>query len=148
MMFVVIGMVIMNSFSSLELIIHVVIFCIVILAVIVRLIMEYHKNQLSEEIFQAPLYIYCMLTNVAAIGIPLIGKSTMLVIIFLAPFGLLGLIVVLNKEVRVLDVNNIKFCVVEVVMSSINVTITLVEYSIRTYILLLTLILCAALFSI
>lgn len=75
MMFVFIGMVIMNGFSSLELIIHLVIFCIIIVAVIVRLIMEYHKNQLSEEIFQGPLYIYCMLVNIAGIGVPLIGKS-------------------------------------------------------------------------
>lgn len=72
----------------------------------------------------------------------------MLLIVYLAPLGLLGLIVVLNKEVRILDANNIKFVVVEVVMAAINITITLIESSIRTYILLLALILCAALFSI
>ena len=111
-MFMFIGMVIINGFTSLELIIHFALFCIIIVAVIVRLIMEYHKNSMSEEIFQAPLYIYCMLMNVAGIGIPLTKQSSMLLIIFLAPLGLLILIIVLNKEMRIVDKNNIKFCIV------------------------------------
>lgn len=54
------------------LIIHMVIFSLLIVVVFVRLIMEYHNNNLSEEIYQGPLYVYSMLANAALIGIPLI----------------------------------------------------------------------------
>jgi hypothetical protein len=53
-----------------------------------------------------------MLMNAGAIGIPLITKSSMLLIIYLTPLGLLLLIAVLNKEIRIVDKNNIKFFVV------------------------------------
>lgn len=71
----------------------------------------------------------------------------MLLIIFLAPLGLLVLIMVLNKEMRIIDKNNIKFCIVEIVMAGINVAITLVDDSIKTYVLLVLLALCAAVIS-
>lgn len=90
------------------------------------------------------MYIYCMLMNVAGIGIPLTGQSSMLLIIYLAPLGLLVLIMVLNKEMRIIDSNNIKFCITEIIMTVINVIITLVDDSIKTYVLLIVLALCAA----
>lgn len=85
-----------------------------------------------------------MLMNVAGIGIPLTGQSSMLLIIYLAPLGLLVLIMVLNKEMRIIDSNNIKFCITEIIMTVINVIITLVDDSIKTYVLLIVLALCAA----
>lgn len=85
-----------------------------------------------------------MLMNVAGIGIPLTGQSSMLLIIYLAPLGLLVLIMVLNKEMRIIDSNNIKFCITEIIMTVINVIITLVDDSIKTYVLLIILALCAA----
>lgn len=85
-----------------------------------------------------------MLMNVAGIGIPLTGQSSMLLIIYLAPLGLLVLIMVLNKEMRIIDSSNIKFCITEIIMTVINVIITLVDDSIKTYVLLIILALCAA----
>lgn len=85
-----------------------------------------------------------MLMNVAGIGIPLTTQGSMLLIIYLAPLGLLILIMVLNKEIKIVDNNNIKFCIIEIFMSAINVTITLVNDSVKTYVLLIVLALSAA----
>jgi hypothetical protein len=71
-MFLYIGMFIQSTSKEIPLIVHMALFCLLILIVFGRLIMEYHKNSLSEEIYQGPLYLYSMLANATTIGIPLI----------------------------------------------------------------------------
>ena len=73
MMFLYIGMFIQSTSRGIPLIVHMALFCLLILIVFARLIMEYHKNSLSEEIYQGPLYLYSMLANITTIGIPLIA---------------------------------------------------------------------------
>ena len=73
MMFFFIGAILDLTGVSIELIIRVVVFSILILATFTRLIYEYHKNNLSEEVFQGSIYLYAMLSNVCFIDIPLVS---------------------------------------------------------------------------
>ena len=72
-MFLYIGMFLAGAnMSDYVMIAHLVLFCLLILVVVVRLVMEYHKNSLSEEVYPAHLYLYSMIFNSTAIGIPLV----------------------------------------------------------------------------
>ncbi len=142
MIFVYIGMVVVAGFDNIVVIVHLVVFLVLVIVVIVRLVMEYHKNSLSEEIYQGPLYIYSMLINAAALGIPMVGASSMLLIVYLAPLGMLALISILNKEMRILEKSTIRFFIVEIVMSGLCVAVVEVNDSIRTYVLVIVLSLC------
>lgn len=60
-------------------------------------------------------------------------------IIYLAPLGLLVLIAILNKDMKILDRNTIKFCVIELIMAGLSVAVIITNDLIRTYILLIVL---------
>jgi hypothetical protein len=67
----------------------------------------------------------------------------MLLIIYLAPLGLLILIAILNKEIEILSKKSIKFIIVETLMGGMGVAIVLTNDTIRTYALLAIQIICA-----
>ncbi len=136
MMFLYIGMFIQANSKEILLIVHMVLFCLLILAVFGRLIMEYHRNSLSEEIYQGPFYLYAMLTNAITIGIPLISESSLLLIIYLAPLGLLVLITILNRDITILSRSSIQFFIIEAVMGGMGVAVVLANDKIRSFILM------------
>ena len=78
-----------------------------------------------------------MIGNAAMIGVPMVSESTLLVTVYLCPLGLLALIALLNKEVKIVEKSNIKFFIVEVVMAGIAVAIILTNSLIQTYVLLI-----------
>ncbi len=136
MMFLYIGMFIQANSKEILLIVHMVLFCLLILAVFGRLIMEYHRNSLSEEIYQGPFYLYAMLTNAITIGIPLISESSLLLIIYLAPLGLLVLIAILNRDITILSRSSIQFFIIEAVMGGMGVAVVLANDKIRSFVLM------------
>ena len=85
-----------------------------------------------------------MLSNVAYLGLPMVGSSSMLIIIYCVPIGLLGLIAVLNKELRILHRDTIKFILLELLMTALSIAIILLDHQFQTYILLLTLVITIA----
>ncbi len=72
----------------------------------------------------------------------------MLMIIYVAPLGLLILIAILNKDIKILDKHNIRFFIVEVVMGGMGAGIVLTNDMLRTYVLLIIQSLCAMLVAV
>jgi hypothetical protein len=98
--------------------------------------MEYHRNSLSEEIYKGPFYLYAMLTNAITIGIPFISESSLLLIIYLAPLGLLVLITILNRDIAILSRSSIQFFIIEAVMGGMGVAVVLANDKIRSFVLM------------
>lgn len=83
-----------------------------------------------------------MLSSIPMLGLPLVSSSTMYMIIYLSPLGLLLLIMLLNKGYEICSKGKVIFYVIEIVMAGLTVGFVMLSDPIRSYLLLGTIILC------
>jgi hypothetical protein len=83
---------------NIVLLIVMIVYALIVLVVIVRLIYQFHSNSIDESIYEAPLYLYTMLSPIALVGLPLVSSSIFMYIIFAVPIGLLFLIILFNRN--------------------------------------------------
>ena len=73
------------------------IFSLIVVMVIFKVIYDFHKSQAEDGVYESEIYLYCMLSPLSIIGLPLASSATFYLIIYLVPIGLLILIMLLNK---------------------------------------------------
>lgn len=62
--------------------------------------------------YDSPIYLYTMLSPAAMIGLMISASTTILVIIYCAPFALLILILLLNRNMNIFTKPNLRFFIV------------------------------------
>jgi hypothetical protein len=87
-----------------------------------------------------------MLANLGFIGITMANTSEMLLLIYCIPLGLLMLISIVNKDIKILEKNSIKFYIVEILMTILSILVILLSDPIKTYIILVTIIISLIIF--
>ena len=101
----------------------------------VRTIYKYHEGTIVSSTYESPIYLYTILTPAAMIGLPMASSQIVLAIIYCAPFGLLFLILLLNRNMKVFTRPNMKFFIVEAAMVGITISFIFLSDEIRTYIM-------------
>jgi hypothetical protein len=98
-----IGMWINSGSTALSDIIPFCIFGLIIVLVIGKVIYDFHQNNIDQVIYEAEIFLYCMISPLAFIGLPLANTSIFYLIIYLSPLSLLVLIILLNKNFEILS---------------------------------------------
>jgi hypothetical protein len=80
-----------------------------------------------------------MLSNGAMIGIGIVSDKNMLLLIYCLPLGLLALIVILNKDFKIVEKITLKFLGIEILMVGLCILIILMNDKIKTIVILITL---------
>lgn len=117
-------------------IVVVAVYGLFILLAWVRLIYKYHEGTIGNFAYDSPIYLYTMLAPTTMIGLPLATSETILVVVYCAPFALLILILLLNRNMKVFTKNNIKFFIVELLMVGLTMAFIFLNDEIKTYILM------------
>lgn len=76
-----------------------------------------------------------MIAPISLIGLAMVSSKTMLIVVYCSPFALLLLILLLNRNMKILSFDNIKFFVVEVLMVALTLTFVFLPESFRVYLL-------------
>lgn len=107
-----------------------------VLAAWVRFVYQYHKGTMEGSCYEVPIKLYTLLAPASLIGLMLVQSSAFLIIIYCSPLALLLLIVLLNRNMKIITFGNVLFFVTEAVMIGLTVCFILVNDAIKTYILL------------
>ena len=73
------------------------------------------------------------------IGIGMVSDKNMLLLIYCLPLGLLALIVILNKDFKIVEKSTMKFLGIEILMVGLCILIILMNDKIKTIVILITL---------
>ncbi len=73
------------------------------------------------------------------IGIGIVSDKNMLLLIYCLPLGLLALIVILNKDFKIVEKITLKFLGIEILMVGLCILIILMNDKIKTIVILITL---------
>ncbi len=102
MMFFYIGKFIKESQGASALYIAIVaVYGLFVLLSWVRIIYKYHEGNLDVFAYESPIYLYTILSPASMIGLALATSEIILVIVYCAPFGLLFLILLLNRNMKI-----------------------------------------------
>ena len=70
------------------------------------------------------------------IGLPLVTSSGLILMVYCIPFGLLILIVILNKDFKIFTIPNALFYTTELIMIGLTITFILVDSTAQSYVIL------------
>lgn len=87
-----------------------------------------------------------MLANSGFIGIAMSITSEMLLLIYCIPLGLLIIISIVNKDIKILDANSIKFYIIEIIMIALSICVILLSDPMKTFVIFATVIISLIVF--
>ena len=102
-----------------------IVYGVIILAFLVKFIYFYHQQKMEEHIYPAPIYLYTLLSPLGMIGLPLVSSSGLILLMYCIPFGLLILIIILNKDFKIFTIPNVLFYITELVLIGLIVIVIL-----------------------
>lgn len=101
----------------------------------IRTIYKYHDGTIANTVYESPIYLYAMLSPAAFIGLPLATSQIILTVVYCAPFGLLFLILLLNRNMKIFSKPNLKFFILEAAMVGLTLAIIYLNDEIKSYLL-------------
>ncbi len=86
-----------NSSEAVDIVIF-SLFSLVIGGVVFKTIVKFHKQELEEDVYAQEIYLYSMLAPLSILGLPLVTGTFYYYVIFLAPIGLLFMLILFNRN--------------------------------------------------
>ena len=101
----------------------------------IRTIYKYHEGTIANSVYESPIYLYTILSPAAFIGLPLATSQVILTVVYCAPFALLFLILLLNRNMKIFSKPNLKFFILEAAMVGLTLAIIYLNDEIKSYLL-------------
>lgn len=87
-------------------------FSLVVGGVVFKTIVKFHKQELEEDVYAQEIYLYSILSPLSIIGLPLISSTFYYYVIFLAPIGLLFMLILFNRNYEICSKIKVLFYIV------------------------------------